>query len=81
MRDYNTLQEAATHCNTHVRSLYDCMRGPSSDQTDTDTHRHKFRDIDTDTNTDTDADQEVGGWGRDPKKYTGRDWGMGSSTI
>ena len=24
---------------------------------------------------------EVGGWGRDPKKFTGRDWGMGSSTI
>jgi len=24
---------------------------------------------------------EVGGWGRDPKKCTGRNWGMGSSTI
>jgi len=24
---------------------------------------------------------EVGGWGRDPKKCTGRGWGMGSSTI
>ena len=24
---------------------------------------------------------EVGGWGRDPQKCTGRDWGMGSSTI
>ena len=24
---------------------------------------------------------EVGGWGRDPKKCTGRDWGMGSSTL
>ena len=24
---------------------------------------------------------EVGGWGRDPKKCTGRDWGMGSSTT
>ena len=24
---------------------------------------------------------EVRGWGRDPKKCTGRDWGMGSSTI
>jgi len=24
---------------------------------------------------------EVGGWGRDPKKCTERDWGMGSSTI
>jgi len=24
---------------------------------------------------------EVGGWGRDPKKFTWRDWGMGSSTI
>jgi len=24
---------------------------------------------------------EVGGWGRDPKKCTGRDCGMGSSTI
>jgi len=24
---------------------------------------------------------EVGGWGRDPKKCTGRDWGMGSSSI
>ena len=23
---------------------------------------------------------EAGGWGRDPKKCTGRDWGMGSST-
>jgi len=27
------------------------------------------------------AHREVGGWGRDPKKCTGRDWGMGSSTI
>ena len=27
------------------------------------------------------ADGEVGGWGRDQKKFTGRDWGMGSSTI
>ena len=27
------------------------------------------------------ARREVGGWGRDPKKCTGRDWGMGSSTI
>ena len=25
--------------------------------------------------------REVGGWGRDPKKCTGRDWVMGSSTI
>ena len=25
--------------------------------------------------------REVGGWGRDPKKCTGRGWGMGSSTI
>jgi len=25
--------------------------------------------------------REVGGWGRDPKKCTERDWGMGSSTI
>ena len=25
--------------------------------------------------------REVGGWGRDLKKCTGRDWGMGSSTI
>jgi len=25
--------------------------------------------------------REVGGWGRDPKKCMGRDWGMGSSTI
>jgi len=24
---------------------------------------------------------EVGGWGREPKKCTGRDWGMGLSTI
>jgi len=24
---------------------------------------------------------EVGGWGRDPKKCTGRVWRMGSSTI
>ena len=28
-----------------------------------------------------DIHREVGGWGRDPKKCTGRDWGMGSSTI
>ena len=27
------------------------------------------------------GDGEVGGWGRDPKKCTGRDWGMGSSSI
>ena len=27
------------------------------------------------------SSREVGGWGRDPKKCTGRDWGMGSSTI
>ena len=27
------------------------------------------------------ACREVGGWGRDPKKCTGRDWGMGSSNI
>ena len=25
--------------------------------------------------------REVGGWVRDPKKCTGRNWGMGSSTI
>jgi len=29
----------------------------------------------------TDVQREVGGWGRDPQKCTGRDWGMGSSTI
>jgi len=29
----------------------------------------------------SDLYREVGGWGRDPKKCTGRDWGMGSSTI
>ena len=28
-----------------------------------------------------DMRREVGGWGRDPKICTGRDWGMGSSTI
>jgi len=27
------------------------------------------------------SDREVGGWGPDPKNGTGRDWGMGSSTI
>jgi len=27
------------------------------------------------------SSREVGSWGRDPKKCTGRDWGMGSSTI
>ena len=27
------------------------------------------------------AGREVGGWGRDPQKCSGRDWGMGSSTI
>jgi len=27
------------------------------------------------------SEGEVGGWGRDPKKCTGRDWGMGLSTI
>ena len=31
--------------------------------------------------TARDVMREVGGWGRDPKKCTGRDWGMGSSTI
>ena len=31
--------------------------------------------------SDGEAHREVGGWGRDPKKCTGRDWGMGSSTI
>ena len=25
--------------------------------------------------------REVGGWSRAPKNCTGRDWGMGSSTI
>jgi len=30
---------------------------------------------------DTHCYREVGGWGRDPKKCTERDWGMGSSTI
>ena len=29
----------------------------------------------------TQSQWEVGGWGRDPKKCTGRHWGMGSSTI
>jgi len=27
------------------------------------------------------ASSRGGGWGRDPKIFTGRDWGMGSSTI
>jgi len=27
------------------------------------------------------AIREVGGWGQNPKKCTGRGWGMGSSTI
>ena len=35
----------------------------------------------TGTGTGTEQGREVGGWGRDPKKCTGRDWGMGSSTI
>jgi len=29
----------------------------------------------------SDVQGEVGGWGRDQKKCTGRDWGIGSSTI
>ena len=29
----------------------------------------------------TPGHERWGGWGRDPKKCTGRDWGMGSSTI
>ena len=33
------------------------------------------------TNLNRKPQGEVGGWGRDPKKCTGRDWGMGSSTI
>ena len=35
----------------------------------------------TQTHTTYSSFREVGGWGRDPKKCTGRDWGMGSSTI
>jgi len=31
--------------------------------------------------TESYTSREVGGWGRDPKKCTGRDWGMWSSTI
>ena len=37
--------------------------------------------LDTNIGPDTDIGREVGGWGRDPKECTGRDWGMGSSTI
>ena len=33
------------------------------------------------TNIEPTVGREVGGWGRDPKKCTGRGWGMGSSTI
>jgi len=29
-------------------------------------------------NAAQEAAREVGGWGRDPKKCTGRGWGMGS---
>ena len=74
MRDCNTLKEAATHCNTHVRSQYDCMRGPSSNQTDTDTRRHKFRDIDTDTNTDTDTDHSEWKQDREHTQEREREW-------
>jgi len=28
--------------------------------------------------TQTNVRGEIGGWGRDPNKCTGRDWGMGS---
>jgi len=40
-------------------------------------HVHVMREI----HHHADYGREVGGWGRDPKKCTERDWGMGSSTI
>jgi len=44
-------------------------------------YSHTHTHIHTHTRAHTQALREVGGWGRDPKKCTGRDWEMGSSTI
>jgi len=41
----------------------------------------RLREIVTKEKEEYCSGREVGGWGRDPKKCTGRGWGMGSSTI
>ena len=63
----DTLQRAATPCNTqqHPAAFYIPCCRP---------HEYVLLCI-------IPVYGEVGGWGRDPKKCTGRDWGMGSSTI
>ena len=45
------------------------------------TRRNASRDELVESSIRPDEHGEVEGWGRDPKKCTGRDWGMGSSTI
>ena len=43
--------------------------------------RENHRENARERENEREQEREVGGWGRDPKKCTGRDWGMGSSTI
>jgi len=78
--DYcNTLQHTATHCNT--------LQHTATDTKVTITYIYIYSHMcvarsHTEVSfTYTCVYREVGGWGRDPKKCTGRDWGMGSSTI
>ena len=68
----NTLQHTATHCNTlqHTQE----KEGKEGE-------RHTRECMEETREGERHTRGEVGGWGRDPKKCTGRDWGMGSSTI
>ena len=57
-----------THTHTHTHTLVH-------------THPHSCTPTHSYILTHSYTIGEVGGWGRDPKKCTGRDWGMGSSAI
>ena len=89
----NTLQNTATRCYTLQHTLYGQAISLLGSSCITATHCSTLQYATTHCNTlqhtathcnallvDTPY-REVGGWGRDPKKCTGRGWGMGSSTI
>jgi len=89
----NTLQHTATRCYTLQHTLYGQAISLLGSSCITATHCSTLQYATTHCNTlqhtathcnallvDTPY-REVGGWGRDPKKCTGRGWGMGSSTI
>jgi len=82
-KDKHTQKHKSINTKNRENKMFSLFTHTNRTHAPANAHTHKLTNTYTNTQTNTTQyiHREVGGWGRDPKKCTGRNWGMGSSTI